>query len=403
MMMSGNSFYFTPLIFGIAANSLALVVIYRVRRRTKSSQRGRSVPSFLVHTLVVVDLVSLVVSWIEESIVLKDIELECEVSYITRLTVGYASGFMNTLMCLERCFALRAPFYYHRMATLCKAKIAVFIALSLSFLINTLPVMGVGSYAVVVGNTTECNPPGASWIRSSPGDRAFTTIYLAFGALMMTLMYVSNGVVIFQLRQLKRRARSAALKSSEPKTGPSPPRPSTIEMHTSYDSQSDVSPVDPGKLRTNFRSAACRNERRPATHHHPSRGRGSGETTRTSHERSISKMVVVMSVVFTISWFPYYIQRLLKALDVPQPDWYLYVVIFLLVSNHVIDPFVFVFMKQQSRDALRDLCMEGICCKKWRTHPGVEANDRGSSGTEGQKPTRQEAETSSARSHQPHA
>ncbi|XP_072170497.1 uncharacterized protein [Diadema setosum] len=309
-------------------------------------------------------------------------------------------------MCLERCFAFQAPFYYHRMATLCKAKIAVFVTLSLSFLINTLPVMGVGSYAVEVENTTEvkCNPPGESWIRSSPGNRAFTAIYLAFGVLMLTLMYMSNGVVIFQLRQLKRRARSAALKSSEPKTGP--PRPSTIEMLTSYDSQSDVSMVDPGKQRTNIQSAACRTERRPATRHHSSRhswGRGSGETTRTSHERSISKMVVVMSVVFTISWFPYYIQRLLKVLDVAQPDWYLYVVIFLLVSNHVIDPFVFVFMKQQSRDALRDLCMEGICFRKWRTHLGAEANDRGSSGTEGQKPTRQEAETSGARYHQPHA
>ncbi|XP_071483065.1 uncharacterized protein [Diadema antillarum] len=292
------------------------------------------------------------------------------------------------------------------MATLCKAKIAVFVVLSLSFLINTLPVMGVGSYAVKVGNATEvkCNPPGESGIQSSPGNRAFTVIYLAIGVLMLTLMYVSNGVVIFQLRQLRRRARSAALKSSEPKTGPSPPRPSTIEMRTSYDrSQSDVTQINPEKRRTNTQSAARRTERKPATLHHPSRGRGSGETTRTSHERSISKMVVVMSVVFTISWFPFYIQRLLKALDVPQPDWYLYVVIFLLVSNHVIDPFVFVFMKQQSRDALRDLCMEGICCKKWRTHPGVEANDRGSSGTEGQKPTRQEAETSSARSHQPHA
>ncbi|XP_072170669.1 prostaglandin E2 receptor EP3 subtype-like [Diadema setosum] len=300
-----------PLIFGIVANSLALVVIYKGRQHTKTSQRGRSVPSFLVHTLVTVDLISLVVLLIGRSIDIEDIELECEVNYVTRLTVGYASGFMNTLMCLERCFAFRAPFYYHRMATLCKAKIAVFVTLSLSFLINTLPVMGVGSYHVKVGeNATEikCNPPGESGIGSRRGDRAFTAIYLAFGALMLTLMYVSNGVVIFQLRQLKRRARSAALKSSEPKTGP--PGPFTIEMRTSYDSQSDVSMVDPEKRRTNLRSAACRNERRPATLHHSSRGRGSGETTRTSQERSISKMVVVMSVVFTISWFPYYVMIL---------------------------------------------------------------------------------------------
>ncbi|XP_071483056.1 prostaglandin E2 receptor EP3 subtype-like [Diadema antillarum] len=316
-----------PLIFGIVANSLALVVIYKGRRRTKSSQRGRSVPSFFVHTLVTVDLMSLVVLLIGRSIDIEDTELECEVNYVTRLTVGYASGFMNTLMCLERCFALRAPFYYHRMATLCKAKIAVFVVLSLSFLINTLPVMGVGSYAVKVGNTTEvkCNPPGESGILSSPGDRAFTAIYLAFGVLMLILMYVSNGVVIFQLRQLKRRARSGALKSSEPKTGPSPPRPSTIEMRTSYDSQSDVSPIDPEKRRTNFRSAACRNERRPATLHHSSRGRGSGETTRTSHERSISKIVVVMSVVFTISWFPFYVMILSQ-----------YLILFNIVHNETV-------------------------------------------------------------------
>ncbi|XP_072181147.1 uncharacterized protein [Diadema setosum] len=268
-------------------------------------------------------------------------------------------------MCLERCFALRAPLYYYRMATLCKAKIAASVALSLSFLISTLPVMGVGSYAVVheVGNTTEvtCNPPGDSGTRGSPGNRAFTAIYLAFGSLMLILMYVSNGLVIFQLRQRNSRTR-LILKPSKRETDL--PTSSVIEMRTSLNdkNKSDVSPE-------------CETGRTNTRH-----GVRTVEMTRTT-QISISKMVVVMSVVFTISWFPFYIQRLLKALDVSQPEWYLYVVIFLLVSNHVIDPFVFVFMKQQSRDALRELCMAGICCKKWRTQSGTEANDRITSGT----------------------
>ncbi|XP_071500289.1 oxytocin receptor-like isoform X2 [Diadema antillarum] len=354
---TGSLITLAVMIFAAISNTLALIVISRARLEKKNRSK-ENVPAFFVKSMVTVDLLSALLTIFEKGLnfTFGDTVIICNFLYASLLTMFFASGFINILMSLERSIAFCAPFLYLKSMTVRRAKKATFLLITVATVIGILPVMGVGSYvrfSVEVdasrGNVSrpKCGMPTGT--RSEPGEIPFIVIFFSTGAAMFLILHVCNGVVLWQLMKLTR---------AKP-----------VMSSTSYG--------DKGL-------------------------RASAKLTRNPEIR-LAQMVSVVSVIYTISSLPFFIQRLLKALDVPQPDWYLYVVIFLLVSNHVIDPFVFVFMKQQSRDALRDLCMEGICCKKWRTHPGVEANDRGSSGTEGQKPTRQEAETSSARSHQPHA
>ncbi|XP_054771847.2 5-hydroxytryptamine receptor 1E-like [Lytechinus pictus] len=355
------------LVVGVTANSLALMVI----RRFFGNSRRLSVPSVLVQALVIVDLFSTILLVAENVIsrwIFPGTALRCNVAYISRLSVAYASGFINASMCLERCLAFRAPFYYHDNATVFKAKITVVIVIGLSVFLSILPLLGVGNYAAETMVTPEnatvvvCTPPGELGSQSDLGNRVFTAIYAIVGACMLLIIYVCNTLVMLTLYHLGRKAtglkrlgRSETAAASSPSTSRSftLAAPKDNMRRQSIDDDTVVSTKDDDNL----------------VKMHPEKSReGIGREIRLAY------VVGMISVVFTISWLPFYVQRLLKAFDVEQPDWYLLLVVFLLVSNHVIDPFVFVFMKQQSRDALKDLCMKCICCRRCRPPPMSSRN-----------------------------
>ena len=164
------------LVVGIIANALALVVIRR-SYHTGGRSPKLSVPSLLIQALVVVDLFSVVVLLLQNAIfstMFPGTVLKCNVDYILRLTVAYASGFINALMCLERCVAFRAPFYYHDHATVFRAKALVVVAVSLSALLSCLPLVGVGNYAADSMKTSDnttiavCTPPGEQGLSFMP-------------------------------------------------------------------------------------------------------------------------------------------------------------------------------------------------------------------------------------------
>ncbi|XP_041484964.1 5-hydroxytryptamine receptor 1E-like isoform X2 [Lytechinus variegatus] len=350
------------LVVGVTANTLALIVIRRFFGNSRS--RRSSVPSVLVQALVIVDLFSTIVLVAENAIsrwIFPGTALRCNVAYISRLSVAYASGFINASMCLERCLAFRAPFYYHDNATVFKAKVIVVIVIGLSVFLSILPLLGIGNYAaqtmVTPYNATivVCTPPGELGSRSDLGNRVFTAIYAIVGACMLLIIYVCNTLVMLTLYALGRKA-TGLKRLGRSETAASSPSSRSFTLSVPKDNMRKQSIDGDTVVSTKDDNISAKM--------HPEKSReGIGREIRLAY------VVGMLSVVFTISWLPFYVQRLLKAFDVEQPEWYLLLVIFLLVSNHVIDPFVFVFMKQQSRDALKDLCMKCICCRRCRPPP----------------------------------
>ncbi|XP_011669261.2 uncharacterized protein LOC591775 isoform X2 [Strongylocentrotus purpuratus] len=363
------------LIVGIIANTLALIVICRTYRTTGHSLR-LSVPSLLVKALVTVDLCSVILLLVESgtvSVLFPGTALKCNMDYTIRLSVAYASGFINAVMCLERCLAFRAPFFYHDHATVFKAKVIVVIVIGLSVSLSVLPLLGVGDYAADTMTTPAnatvvvCTPPGELGSRSDLGNKIFMGIYITVGACMLSTIYICNTLVMLTLRdlgrktagleQLARYIHAGSLTSSRP-------------PHSTTDLETQVTVVNPNEGGTNQNlddsSFVYTKDKDILPKVDPEKSKA-----RIGREIRLAYTVCVISVVFTISWLPFYVQRLLKAFDVNQPNWYLLLVVVLLVSNHVVDPFVFVFMKQQSRDALKDLCMRCVCCRKCCAPPAL--------------------------------
>lgn len=302
------------LIVGIIANTLALIVIRRTYRTTGHSRR-LSVPSLLVQALITVDLFSVIVLLVESgtvSVLFSGTALKCNLDYTIRLSVAYASGFINAVMCLERCLAFRAPFFYHDHATVFKAKVIVVIVIGLSVLLSVLPLLGVGDYAA--GTMTResdnatvvvCTPPGELGSRSDLGNKIFTGIYMAVGACMLLTIYICNTLVMLTLRDLGNKTaglqRLARYIHAGASTSSRPP-------YSTTDLETRMTVVNPKEDGTNQNlddsSFVYTKDKDLLTKVEPEKSKA-----RIGREIRLAYTVCVISVVFTISWLPFYVSE----------------------------------------------------------------------------------------------
>ena len=239
--------------------------------------------------------------------------LKCNVDYTIRLSVAYASGFINAVMCLERCLAFRAPFFYHDHATVFKAKVIVVIVIGLSVLLSVLPLLGVGDYAAgtmtMPDNATVvvCTPPGQLGSRSGLGNKIFMGIYISVGACMMLTIYICNTLVILTLRDLGKKtagieqlARYIHAGSSTSSPASSRPPYSTTDLETQM---TVVNPKEDGPNQNLDDSSLVNTKDKDLlTKVDPEKSKA-----RIGREIRLAYTVCVISVVFTISWLPFYV------------------------------------------------------------------------------------------------
>lgn len=302
------------LIVGIIANTLALIVIRRTYRTTGHSRR-LSVPSLLVQALITVDLFSVIVLLVESgtvSVLFSGTALKCNLDYTIRLSVAYASGFINAVMCLERCLAFRAPFFYHDHATVFKAKVIVVIVIGLSVLLSVLPLLGVGDYAA--GTMTResdnatvvvCTPPGELGSRSDLGNKIFMGIYIAVGACMLITIYICNTLVMLTLRDLGKKTAGLQRLARYIHTGAST---SSRPPYSTTDLETRMTVVNPKEDGTNqnldHSSFVYTKDKDLLTKVEPEKSKA-----RIGREIRLAYTVCVISVVFTISWLPFYVSE----------------------------------------------------------------------------------------------
>ena len=317
------------LLTGIVANILALVA---TRYAIKSYGRYKiTIPTFLIHCLMAVDLFSVLVFFFRRMLtpLYRSTSVRCDLENASNLLLSWLAGLINALMCLERCVAMTAPFYYHSKASIGKAKVTVVIVIIIALVLSMLPVVGFGSYKVNINGTYYCIGPGDIGANVTEYDFHFAVLYLVLGIGIVLFIQTCNAIVVSKIleirshslmmkKRLSRYARGRLDSNSNiPASGP---------VHTNVH-QASTKRISNRRSRWLIRASVTTEDTTSSTHStcddrcredssrnistrsrsrvpsgrklHP---RGSGNT-----EVNIAKQIVVVSAVFTLSWLPFYV------------------------------------------------------------------------------------------------
>lgn len=312
-----NRMYFVPLItlilvIGIVANILAIVATrHAINKYRTHRSRKVTIASYLIQCLMMVDLSAVLVFFVRGMFysLYNDLYFRCDLDSVTNYFFSWSAGFINAIMCLERCIALSAPFYYHSNATISKARIAVIVVLVLAFLIAMLPIIGFGSYKTLIAGTYYCIGPGDFTLEESGFDFPFGVLFLVTGLGILIFIHSCNVIVITKIIQIRQRAlpmrrhvkKSEATDGMSTKSARSTKEETSTFMNGTYDTTSSST------------SNAGNNDIPDGDvgHHSPLRGGRRPKIKRPGRtEIRVAKQIIVISIVFTISWLPFYVSIL---------------------------------------------------------------------------------------------
>ncbi|XP_072017414.1 prostaglandin E2 receptor EP3 subtype-like [Amphiura filiformis] len=264
----------------------------------------------------------------------------CDLTYTTNLVFSWSTGFINMALCVERCVALAAPFWYYSHASSWKAHIVAVACIVTALILCLLPVFGLGSYRKVkilyTGTYVCISPPDLSYQVDSEVF-AFAVIFLAVGMGILLVIHVANIIVVVNIIKIGIRNNN--------------------KIGVVFGAGSSTV----GSMGNSIR------ESRAESQDHQPGALLQGKT----HKRLVNKeirlalVIVALSFVFTVAWLPYYVERSFKAFSDKQPPFiFLMISVFFLLLNHILDPFVYVFLKSACRRELFRLIREIMCC--WR-------------------------------------
>ncbi|XP_063967982.1 prostaglandin F2-alpha receptor-like [Lytechinus pictus] len=310
-----NRIFFAPLIsltllIGIVANILAIVAtrhairIYRTHRSRKVT-----IASYLIQCLMMVDLSAVVVFFVRGMFynLYDDAYFKCDLNSVTNYFFSWAAGFVNAVMCFERCVALTAPFYYHSNATITKAKVGVIVVLLLAFITAMLPIFGFGSYKVLIAGTYYCIGPGDFTLDETGYDYHFGILFLVTGIGILIFIHTCNVIVITKIMEIRSRSLSLRRhKSKDANDG--------LSTKSARSTKEETSTFVNGTIETTSSSSMAGNNdavNGEVGHRSPLRG---GRRPRVKKpgktEINVAKQIIVISIVFTISWLPFYVSNL---------------------------------------------------------------------------------------------
>ncbi|XP_022092506.1 tyramine receptor Ser-2-like [Acanthaster planci] len=369
------------LFVGLLANALAVFITAKCAKENK--EHKLTIPGILVRALLATDTSATVFFFIRGCCLTlyRDTWIQCNLDLASNLFFSWASGLVNLLMSCDRCLALGAPFFYHVHVTRSKTYLTLTLSLLLAGVLSLLPVFGFGAYNIYIQGEYHCLAPGDLQFKATAFDFSFNVIFFTLGLGILVITYIANSVVLRQLLKLRRHfvtvldsemsrvqhstegevhlkdgtsgVGTKAFSRSVTKNSNTIPQSNANERTGGYDymPKNSISTID------------LRDEGGPSRPMSTSRERTSmpkqPDTGKT--EMRFGVMILVFSMVFTLSWLPFYIQRLVKAVTGSSSQLALVIVIYLLTLNHVIDPFVYVLMKRQYRKKLEQLG------RRWRS------------------------------------
>ena len=161
------------------------------------------------------------------------------------------------------------------------------VAMIVALVIPLLPVVGFGSYKIDYNGTFYCIYPGDITPDENQYDFYFTVLFLAVGLVMVMFILICNTITISKIMNIRYRARTIMNL-----------RPKQVKGHSSRD-RTTV---------TSSRSNLQVQDTRCNSRHLCARGRRRRKQKPEEVEIFVSRQVLIGSVVFTVSWLPFYVR-----------------------------------------------------------------------------------------------
>ncbi|OWF34923.1 prostaglandin E2 receptor EP4 subtype-like [Mizuhopecten yessoensis] len=195
----------TPILMlssGLMGNTLALVVLYTMKKETK-----QTVFFTLLAGLAWTDLIGQLMTGPIAIIVYANNlqwvggEATCMYHAFSMICFGFLTPVLVCAMSLDRLIALKFTFFYARNFTRKKAQILVVVCWIIVLFVCSWPLMGFGSY--------EKQYPG-SWCflnfhKESKTDVAFATTYSVINLLLIVINFLCNIVVISTVINMRKK------------------------------------------------------------------------------------------------------------------------------------------------------------------------------------------------------
>ena len=308
------------LFIGLVGNLLAVFITYTCAKENHGHRL--TVPAILVRALLATDLGASAFFLARGCLLFlyRDMWFQCNLDMTSNLIFSWVSGLVNMLMSCDRCLALGAPFFYHTHATLRKTYVALAISVLVAITVSFLPVMGFGSYNVYLMGENYCLAPGDIQARATMYDFHFNVLFFVLGLGITVVIYASNTVVLINLLKLKRRLVAVtdygSVNSGVQMGGLNPSTAVArcasgsdhvqTEPHVASTGEFPLSSAD------NVSTIDLRDD--PASTSRPGNLRAMSSVQRHTNsgkiEMRFATMILVFSLVFSISWLPFYVSNL---------------------------------------------------------------------------------------------
>ncbi|XP_064628109.1 prostaglandin E2 receptor EP4 subtype-like isoform X2 [Lineus longissimus] len=292
--------------FGLVGNICAVVIL-------SSRRSDGSIPLTLLRCLAWTDLCAIAISAIISVIGLSaksaiDMRLYCHFKVFTNLLMGYFSQCLATCMAVERCFAMSMPFKYTRTMT------PRFIQAALVFF---------GLFTIALSSLTFASPSPShtelqcesSWQSWDSFDVIYSYAKAVSGLVLSLIIVVANCVTVIYLFRMQVRQKK----------------------------------MTPDVILQGAKAGGRR------------------DSKQLKAERSFAKILVILSLVCLVCWTPFMLIIVINASGIKTSKSLDYYGSFLVGMNFVLDPYIYILIKQQYRQRVVS-CFKTMCCWlcRWR-------------------------------------
>lgn len=313
---------------GIIGNAAAIVALRRGERRVRNRKHLLLLTSLAANDLVA--LVGMMCAMIVAEHVpgVKETQVYCVARVVLRI-FGIGSVCIAVTMALERYLALTRPFLYQKQVTYYVIRTALLISWFWAAVLTCAPVFGLGLYYDRADGRCVRYREAVTTT-----DMAYAIFYVSFGTLLCVILVYCNLAVIKALYAI-----------TSPRAGGAP-----IVRRLSKNScrQSQRQRAAPGG--------------EPEPHHH---------NAATAEEVAFSRLMATLSVLFMVCWLPQMVTSALY-LSLGPKSWARLGPLanlsdVLMLLNYVLDPILYVLMRQRRRFSPSAMCHSIAHCFK-RSH-----------------------------------
>lgn len=312
---------------GIIGNTIAIIALRRGERRVRNRKHLLLLTSLAANDVVA--LVGMMCTMVvtEQVPGVSSKQWLCVTRVVLRV-FGIGSVCIAVTMALERYLALTRPFLYQKQVTYYVIRMALLLSWLWAALLTCAPVFGLGLYY---------DPRRGKCLRyreaQSATDFAYAIIYVIFGTLLCVILVYCNLAVIRALYAI-----------TAPRAGGQPV----------------VRRVSKSSCRQRQRSLNSGNNLQSMNHN-----------AATAEEVAFSRLMATLSVLFMICWLPQLVTSALY-LSLGPPAWPRLGLLgdlsdVLMLLNYVLNPILYVLMRQRRRVSPSTLCHSIAHCFK-RSH-----------------------------------